>query len=948
MEYVFSEPLIVLWAGKEWLSYYAGVEEGKIKVIFIELLRTKTYNHAKYTYKVDHPSKLEYNLYDNSECKRLYEPGTSAKNYKGGIVTVLSWTKDGYEVKYPNQSTKIIKKLTEYVSDQQDTDDLTELFQNTKISDSQVNDEPMYQPIDMRPDESVVNITNTEFYGKSAFKKILENSKIDTHLPGLHLIALRTQHLLPKPNTKTYTFSEKEDEQIELLERMLDWHDIRARVMDNEAFFYKNSLKNIKCHTKGVLEDSDDLKRLMQEDKNDIISQMTDDWVNFPMIEMDNVYSFQFKEDKCEGTEGVFSAYAGHYDLNNVTFNFEVFKSMFDAEYTLSENDKENTTNITKIIDKMMEKLTKSNSIAIKPKAYVYHKRKYARVIEKDREEGEEVYWKIKYMDKTGEAIVTETELHPLKRHWCKDQWEYNRKHIKTSFLRLLKQNKNTDQKETLKACVFKDKNDTIRCKRTPITSRYGNKQWTEYLYVDERLFNISNPSFDVPLMCIPSILREGANDFHTVYYEGVNALGRLNSWACVLLVRQNELEEYIKRYASEHTYFVALPDRIKDEGKPQRYSAGDSKYYCYRIADYLHNLWKSKTRRFIIMDDQLTVFEHQAAVNEGEITDIYKLRNQLKDAQKNPMKEFKRSSMTLGAALMYFERLSKITNAAVVSTRGQVINGPSIAKNKLEFSFWLFDLNICNRAFHIKSQYLQTPIHPAYNAAEDSFMATLMNDRGLRTVSCQTMRRRKPVTGGGTCGRQKIAKPYTPVIRYFNMYEDVRYNDKYLKDSSDSEAFVFTTKKTFMDFTKRLRKIEDTSNLAYPFENSKLVTYGMFLDKKVYKQAKLIEKKKELLQSTIADNCTKTQKWIIFAMSLTFQKESYYLLMPITKVVEMSGGMPLNPDHIYGSTHRLDMAMIHVVSKALKNKRNKDEMDEIIGNLGNIVIDAAFAQLKF
>ena len=48
MEYVFSEPLIVKWAEKDYLSWYAGVEEGKIKVIFIELLKTKTYVHSRY------------------------------------------------------------------------------------------------------------------------------------------------------------------------------------------------------------------------------------------------------------------------------------------------------------------------------------------------------------------------------------------------------------------------------------------------------------------------------------------------------------------------------------------------------------------------------------------------------------------------------------------------------------------------------------------------------------------------------------------------------------------------------------------------------------------------------------------------------------------------------------------------------------------------------------
>ena len=84
------------------------------------------------------------------------------------------------------------------------------------------------------------------------------------------------------------------------------------------------------------------------------------------------MYSYQFKED-CD-TEGVFSAFAGHYDLNNVTLNFEAFKSMFDAEYKLSDNDKENLKNITIIIiDKMWENSYKIRfHVNIKPKAYVY------------------------------------------------------------------------------------------------------------------------------------------------------------------------------------------------------------------------------------------------------------------------------------------------------------------------------------------------------------------------------------------------------------------------------------------------------------------------------------------------------------------------------------------------------------------------------------------------
>ena len=194
-------------------------------------------------------------------------------------------------------------------------------------------------------------------------------------------------------------------------------------------------------------------------------------------------------------------------------------------------------------------------------------------------------------------------------------------------------------------------KGATMRMDLCPFTRvDFGDK---DVLWIDDRLLAGDFDSDWVahaPLICIPSIIRSmQQHDYHSVYFEGHNAMGQLAGFATVLCIRREELRYYVKKYMSSHTYFVVLPDRAPTPGQLERikslktnlaanifgdahaeeysdldtaflrakcsndksavalqklesyekfvksrgYSAGDSKYYAYVVGDLLLQRWR-------------------------------------------------------------------------------------------------------------------------------------------------------------------------------------------------------------------------------------------------------------------------------------------------------------------------------------------------------------------
>lgn len=194
-------------------------------------------------------------------------------------------------------------------------------------------------------------------------------------------------------------------------------------------------------------------------------------------------------------------------------------------------------------------------------------------------------------------------------------------------------------------------KGATMRMDLCPFTRvDFGDN---DVLWIDDRLLADDFDSSWVahaPLICIPSIIRSmQQHDYHSVYFEGHNAMGQLEGFATVLCIRREELRYYVTKYMSPHTYFVVLPDRAPTPGQLERikslktnlvakiyggqhaeeysdldtaflrakctgdesaaalqklesyekfvksrgYSAGDSKYYAYVVGDLLLQRWR-------------------------------------------------------------------------------------------------------------------------------------------------------------------------------------------------------------------------------------------------------------------------------------------------------------------------------------------------------------------
>lgn len=355
------------------------------------------------------------------------------------------------------------------------------------------------------------------------------------------------------------------------------------------------------------------------------------------------------------------------------------------------------------------------------------------------------------------------------------------------------------------------------------ITSKYGVQECSETLLIDSRLLEDVDKykfaSMEIPPMLMGTVLRSGHSDYHCVYFEDKNAMGQLTShdkhWATILIVRPDQAQEYVYRYASEHTYIVQLPDRATNDylkgmenadgvtGKianAKSYSAGDSKFYCWRVAQWLHEQWgtPSDRRRCIIGDDQIYPFQHQvplynndATVNSDEMfseNDQYAFRSTLLDKENRSMmaRGSERFFITHAATFRYMDKVSTIMNAGIVSLN----SGPGITTTNFPLKstpwsncIWLINFDVWSNAnvggakidkYHLP--YLQSALNPAYQAAEDIMMFRIAQDRGVRLAACSTIRWRKTSTKkNSTAGRGELF-PMRPIIKYHDMIRAVKF----------------------------------------------------------------------------------------------------------------------------------------------------------------------------
>jgi len=416
-----------------------------------------------------------------------------------------------------------------------------------------------------------------------------------------------------------------------------------------------------------------------------------------------------------------------------------------------------------------------------------------------------------------------------------------------------------------------------------PVTSRFGDINVVEDLKFDRRLLAdtyLDTPNYfaqlDVPPIIMGTILRDGTADYHSVYYEDKNAMGQVDKWATILIVRptrrgrqderfESEAQEYVERYASRHTFVVVLPNR-------QGYSAGDSKFYCWRVAQHLHDHWSrhlsggalekyNRTkRRCIIQDDQVFPWVHgvvkfndRARLTKGggetkeefaqrkeavdairvqrlantdaetiimesdassgekiealydEISDRihinntdkknpeyalnndqYKFRSIIRDVNGESMMApgNSRFPLTHAAAFMYINKVSDIMQAGIVcSNQGDPIKWNIPLKHKQEaMCCWLINLHLFEPALFATEgkPFLQSAINPAFQAAEDLMMFRVARDRGVKVVTCSTVRWRKAASSKhSTAGRSDVSKeippPFRPIIKYHDMLRTVK-----------------------------------------------------------------------------------------------------------------------------------------------------------------------------
>ena len=653
---------------------------------------------------------------------------------------------------------------------------------------------------------------------RGVFDTIVNNKKTLNKRPEIHRVSVQSKLLEEVRYFPEVRLTKRENDELVHLEKIMDWHVLKSRMNDNND--------NTVCKSRGNI--SEEYENEMKREKKKLRRKF---WIDFPMVSMQNGFGIHwyYKQDKKQCKQNSFSLRdAVHYALNNVTYSYEDYEKlendgvekafkrlMIEEAETTEELEGLRIGDYVQVINVEHEEYAKFGKLKkihedmegeIGEGDYVLYKgslQKIQAVYGDNIEIGEKEMSAEPFGEITGVDIeidgtvmknISIEDIGRVKRPWMLDQSEYGNGRIRKKFDEKYNDEEKIDFKDYDK--IMKDKYKAIIWTERKVTSTFDNKKVTETLSFDSRL--LEKKKLGIPLICIPSILRSGVADFHTVYLEGDNALGQLEKvkkdFAVVLIVRQEQKEVYAKRYYSDHTYFVALDPRSMYEDKG--YSAGDSKFYAYRVANELYDLWNTPRgrgkRRVLIMDDQVQPFTHQIPIYsknkkreksnsiepdkdtyllEGELirNDTYKFRSEFKDETGASMmfSGNSRFFITHAAFIMYMDKVADITGAGLVCASSDEAERTSMVLRTTPYKniVWLFDLE------KSKIPGFSAPIPPAYRAAEDTMMSNVLISHDIRVVTCNTMRFRKSVTGGGTSGRNKNKpKPFMPIIAYHEL----------------------------------------------------------------------------------------------------------------------------------------------------------------------------------
>jgi hypothetical protein len=696
--------------------------------------------------------------------------------------------------------------------------------------------------------------------------ELISASDFQGKICDLHRIAVQTHHISNNYTvgvTKNYKYnniqvSADENAKLVALEKNLDVCVLEARMDDNDRSTNpKNENNSFATTQKGSEEKTDpskktgdlcgrygdisegDYKDKIKAEKDRLKDELAEKWMDFPMVDMQDEFGphWDRKDTTCKLNSFAYKD-AAHYNLNHVRFSFAIFSSKMDAiagtpkavdfeqvffETVFPEGDFVQYKKLQREIQ-AKKKVTKKKSI-------------------------EEAFVQIKG------PVMAIYDNEQLRKAFT-EQWKRNQKHT-----------------PALKDLIFKEPVATppitVAFETREVVSRYGAGSVTEKLKIDTRLLNHPEhfKQLDVPPIFIGTVLRDGMCDYHCIYFEHFNAMGQLTvlgkSWATILVVRPTQVDQYVKRYASPHTYFIQLPERkeldyLKNISKTNAkgYSAGDSKFYCFRMAQYLHGEWDTPKgrRRCIIGDDQILPFVHQIpqfnakkrgiesdAVKEerlealrqgrGKITgsgelfpdnDQYQFRNTIFDMEEESMMApgNSRFVITHAATFMYMDRVCTITKAGIVCLN----NGPPISswnvplkKSPSAMCIWMMDLDVVEAGI-FKEPRLQSILNPAYQAAEDLLQFRIARDRDIRVVSCSTVRWRKAATANcSTAGRSDasidIPVPFRPIVKYHDMTRAIRwFSSKFHKNK-------FPTVYEWPDEWPNGVHIEQIDTNCWPFE---------------------------------------------------------------------------------------------------------------------------------
>ena len=800
----------------------------------------------------------------------------------------------------------------------------------------------------------------------------------------LHRVAVETQHISDDytvSKTENYNYKEievsaQENAQLVALEKNLDVCVLEARMDDNvRSTNPKNENNSFAITQNGSVEQTDSSKSagelcgrygdISQGDYQDKIKGEKErlknkgPWTDFPMVDMEDEFGPHWvRKDKTCKSNSFTYGHAAHYNLNHVRFSFKTFSAKMDAirepktvdferaffETVFPEGKFQKYKDDVKEIQDRME----ANGMA-KAKA--------------NKKAIEEAFVKLKG------PVMAVYDGEQLRKAFT-EQWK-----------------RNQHKTPALKDLIFKEPVEsppiTVTFETREVVSTYGAGSAKEELQIDTRLLNHPDhfKNLDVPPFFIGTVLRHGVCDYHSVYFEHYNAMGQLTvqkkSWATILIVRPDQVEKYVQRYASPHTYFIQLPKReeleyLKDIPKTNAkgYSAGDSKFYCFRMAQFLHKHWKTPKgrRRCIIGDDQIFPFVHQiptfnakprgkeSAINKeerlralregnGKITgngtqfpdnDQYRFRNTIFDMEECSMMApgNSRFVITHAAAFMYMDRVCTITKAGIVCLN----NGPPVEswnvplkKSPSAMCIWMMDLDVVEAGI-FQEPRLQSILNPAYQAAEDLLQFRIARDRGIRVVSCNTIRWRKAATANcSTAGRSDasvdIPKPFRPIIKYHDMARAIRWFSSKYHRNKFPPVYEWPGE---WPTTSQYRPIEQIDTNCWPFER---YAYSY---RKLDKAFSAVE------------------YWI--EIKVGAETKCAYCVMPETMHVEWGGvangergGPRINDlkesdikyDGTYSAKHRMSIAIITMLNRTL------DDTLEIY-NKENAQRDLAWAQEKF